>query len=422
MRNNFPERIVITGAGATSPLGDNLETISHNLEQGISGIGHSEMLEGDKFSAGAVAGNTPLPEMPDVDLPGRNLKRDWKKLGQESKHGLVAALDALQSANMEAMKDPELGLLVGSGGSDTDMLRAVSAYLDGSAKRLSPLAVQNSMSDTLRAYLTTLLGIRNAFPGISSACATGLHAIGEAAQQITHQRIDRVLAGAGEGHYPATTIGFDKARALAKKQNDKIRVEPNSRPYDIDRNGFVISSGAGMVVVESLTSAIARDAEECILAEIVGYGNNSDGGTSMTDPNPEQCAEAIKEAMRHIDPAEITSVNPHGTSTPNGDISELNALALAFGGADKVPPIGATKSLTGHSLGATGAQEIIYSILALNGNFVPPTRNIQNLDPAAAEFNIIQVPTSIEQNMILTENFGFGGTNGAMVLKKWTGQ
>ena len=424
-------RVVVTGMGAQTPIGSDLETIGKNLWEGNSGIAFSqEMADADfRSQVAGIAVHPNKMELAEKVAQWQNSSNSRqiskylsRSAGIESLYGIAAGISALVQAEINYAQDSDLALLAGVGGSNTQMVCNVGELIRTHEKGkiykvpfAAGIAAQ-TMASTVAANLTTVLGIKQAFPSVSSACATGIHAIGEAAVNIATGRVNRVLAGGMEGFYLPTTAAFDFPHILASNFNDQP--QKASRPYDKDRGGFVIGSGAGMLVLENLETARARGAK--IYAEIAGYAINSDGKMDMTNADPESMAKCIQSALANTPPALIDYINTHGTGTSEGDPRELLALAKVFGGVEGVPHLSSTKSWTGHMLGAAGAAEAIFSILAMQGNFVPPSGNIENLDPKInPKFKIVQQTMRQQINYVLTTNFGFGGTNGALVLKKF---
>src|SRR5699024_4686766 len=316
----------------------------------------------------------------------------------------------------DEVSNPRTGLIVGSGGASTknqidsiDILRKNNA-----TKRIGPYMVTRTMGSTVSACLATPFKIKGVNYSISSACATSIHCIGNAYEQIQMGKQDVVFAGGGEELHPYMSAMFDAMGALSSKYNDNPSVA--SRAYDKDRDGFVISGGGGIVVVEELEHALARGAK--IYAEITGYGATSDG-YDMVAPSGEGAERCMRQAIATVD-GEIDYINAHGTSTPAGDLPEVRAINKVFG--DKFPKLTSTKSLTGHALGAAGVNEVIYSLLMMENNFIAASAHIDELDPEVAEYPIVRERIdNIELNNILSNSFGFGGTNACVVLSKYKG-
>ncbi|VEW14192.1 3-oxoacyl-[acyl-carrier-protein] synthase 1 [Moraxella caviae] len=306
--------------------------------------------------------------------------------------------------------------MAGSGGASTfDVVNAVDNMREKGLRGVGAMAVPKIMSSTVSATLATGLKIHGASYSISSACATSSHCVGHAAELIALGKADVVIAGGGEGEHWTQSCMFDAMGAMSTQYNDTPTTA--SRPYDKTRDGFVIAGGGGMLVIESLEHAQARGAT--ILAEIVGYGATSDGA-EMVAPSGEGAVRCMQIALNEAGLDKVDYVNSHGTSTPLGDITELNAIATAFGGTDNTPPISSTKSMTGHSLGAVGVQELIYCVLMLNHDFIAPTINITDMDDDAKAFDIVTTTRSARLETVMSNSFGFGGTNAAVILKRFS--
>ena len=320
-----------------------------------------------------------------------------------------------QSHEENQVSNPRTGLIMGSGGPSTaNLLLATDIFREKGVKKVGPYMVPRTMSNTNSACLATPFKIKGINYSISSACATSAHCIGNGAEQIQLGKQDIVFAGGGEELHWTMTLLFDAMGALSSKYNDTPSTA--SRPYDVTRDGFVISGGGGVLVLEELEHAKARGAK--IYGELVGYGATSDG-YDMVQPSGEGAARCMKQAMATVH-APIDYINAHGTSTPIGDIKELQAVKEVF--ADKVPPLASTKSLSGHALGAAGVHEAIYSLLMMNGNFISASANITHLDPGAEG-----VPVVLERidnahlNTVMSNSFGFGGTNATLIFQRYDG-
>lgn len=306
-------------------------------------------------------------------------------------------------------------MVAASGGASTaDVVAAADAMREKGLRGVGAMAVPKIMASSVSATLATGLKIKGLSYSLSSACATSSHCVGHAMELIQLGKADIVLAGGGESEHWTQSCMFDAMGAMSTQYSDTP--QSASRPYDKDRDGFVIAGGGGMVVVESLESAQSRGAT--ILAEITGYGATSDGA-EMVAPSGEGAVRCMQIALAQAGLASVDYINSHGTSTPLGDITELNAIATVFGGAKQTPPISSTKSMTGHSLGAVGTQELIYCLLMMNHEFIAPTINIQNLDDAAKDFDIVTQTRQTALNSIMSNSFGFGGTNAALVIQKF---
>ncbi|MDX1488835.1 MAG: beta-ketoacyl synthase N-terminal-like domain-containing protein, partial [Acidiferrobacterales bacterium] len=313
----------------------------------------------------------------------------------------------------DVISHPRTGLIVGSGGASTENVsRAVDLLREKGIRKVGPYMVTRTMSSTNAACLATALKIHGVSYSISSACATSAHCIGNAYELIQYGKQDVVLAGGGDEDHWTMTMLFDAMGALSSRYNDTPQVA--SRPYDVDRDGFVISGGGGTLVLEELEHARMRGAR--IYAELVGYGATSDG-YDMVQPSGEGAVRCMQQSLEGVN-TPIDYINAHGTSTPVGDISELEAIRKVFGPA--IPPISATKSLTGHALGAAGVHEAIYSLVMMEASFISASANIQNLDPAAADFPIVRErQDNTKLNTVMSNSFGFGGTNATLVFRRW---
>lgn len=407
------KRVVITGAGIVSCLGNDLDTVKEALENGRSGIRFKQEYADLGFKS-CVAGSI---DHDDLDTTGidRKLKRF---MSNASLYAYISALSAIKNAGLsiDAIADnPRVSVVAASGGASTaDVVAAADAMREKGLRGVGAMAVPKIMASSVSATLATGLKIKGLSYSLSSACATSSHCVGHAMELIQLGKADIVLAGGGESEHWTQSCMFDAMGAMSTQYSDTP--QSASRPYDKDRDGFVIAGGGGMVVVESLESAQARGAT--ILAEITGYGATSDGA-EMVAPSGEGAVRCMQIALAQAGLASVDYINSHGTSTPLGDITELNAIATVFGGAKQTPPISSTKSMTGHSLGAVGTQELIYCLLMMNHEFIAPTINIQNLDDAAKDFDIVTQTRPTALNSIMSNSFGFGGTNAALVIQKF---
>lgn len=405
------KRVVITGMGLVSVLGNELESVCTALQQGQSGLRFNQDYA-DKGFKSQVSGSIDKDSL-DVSEIDRKLKRF---MSDASLYAYLSALSALKHANLsleQIADNPRIGLVAGSGGASTfDVVAAVDAMKDKGLRGVGAMAVPKTMSSTVSANLATGLKIQGASYSISSACATSSHCIGHAMELILLGKADIVLAGGGEAEHWTQSCMFDAMGAMSTQYN--ATPTQASRPYDKARDGFVIAGGGGMVVVESLESAQARGAT--ILAEITGYGATSDGA-EMVAPSGEGAVRCMKMALSQAALTNVDYVNTHGTSTPLGDITELNALATAFG--HKNYALSSTKSMTGHSLGAVGVQELIYCVLMMTHNFIAPSINIETLDEGAAGFDIVKTKRDAQLDSIMTNSFGFGGTNATLIIQRF---
>ncbi len=402
------KRVVITGLGLVSCLGNDRSSVARSLRESKSGI--SAIPEYAELGFRSQVGG-----MPDIDLDALIDRKQRRFMGDASAFAHVSMAEAIKDAGLaaDAVADPRIGLIAGSGGGScanqveaSDLLRAKGV------RRVGPYMVTRTMCSTVSANLATAFHIRGLNYSISSACATSAHCIGAAMEQIQLGKQDLVFAGGGEELHWAQTMLFDAMGALSSKYNDTPSVA--SRAYDADRDGFVISGGGGMVVVESLDHAQARGAN--ILAEIIGYGATSDGA-DMVAPSGEGAARCMRQALATVD-GRIDYLNTHGTSTPVGDVAELGAMREVFG--SNVPPFSSTKSLSGHSLGAAGVQEAIYCLLMMEHGFIAGSANIANLDPAADGMPIVRESRDARLDTVMSNSFGFGGTNASLVLRRWS--
>lgn len=407
------KRVVITGAGIVSCLGNDLDTVKEALENGRSGIRFKQEYADLGFKS-CVAGSI---DHDDLDTTGidRKLKRF---MSNASLYAYISALSAIKNAGLSIdtiADNPRVSVVAASGGASTaDVVAAADAMREKGLRGVGAMAVPKIMASSVSATLATGLKIKGLSYSLSSACATSSHCVGHAMELIQLGKADIVLAGGGESEHWTQSCMFDAMGAMSAQYSDTP--QSASRPYDKDRDGFVIAGGGGMVVVESLESAQSRGAT--ILAEITGYGATSDGA-EMVAPSGEGAVRCMQIALAQAGLASVDYINSHGTSTPLGDITELNAIATVFGGAKQTPPISSTKSMTGHSLGAVGTQELIYCLLMMNHEFIAPTINIQNLDDAAKDFDIVTQTRQTALNSIMSNSFGFGGTNAALVIQKF---
>lgn len=404
-------RVVITGLGIVSCLGNDRETVTDALRTGKSGIRFNQSYV-DIGMKCQISGHTEVDDS-NVD---RKLKRF---LAQASTFGYLSALSAIADAGLtpeDVAHKPRIGVLAGSGGSSTaSIVIAADAVREGGLRKVGPFTVPRTMTSTVTAAIATGLKLQGVSYAIGSACATSSHCIGHAMELIQLGKQDIVLAGGGEEEDWTQSILFDAMGAMSTKYNDTPTTA--SRPYSTDRDGFVIAGGGGIVVVEALDHAKARGAR--ILAEIVGYGATSDG-MDMVAPSGEgakRCMQMALDMAAQHDVTEVDYLNTHGTSTPVGDVAELRAIRDVFG--DKSPPISSTKSMSGHSLGAAGVQEAIYCLLMMENGFIAPSINITELDPEAANFDIVQQARPAALNAVLSNSFGFGGTNASLIFKRY---
>ena len=402
------KRAVITGLGIVSSIGNNQQEVLASLREGRSGITFSQELK-DSGMRSHVWGNVKL------DTTGLIDRKVVRFMSDASIYAFLSMEQAIADAGLspEAYQNhPLVGLFAGSGGGSPRFQVFGADAMRGprGLKAVGPYVVTKAMASGVSACLATPFKIHGVNYSISSACATSAHCIGNAVEQIQLGKQDIVFAGGGEELCWEMACEFDAMGALSTKYNDTPEIA--SRTYDAHRDGFVIAGGGGMVVVEELEHALARGAH--IYAEIVGYGATSDGA-DMVAPSGEGAVRCMKMAMHGVD-TPIDYLNSHGTSTPVGDVKELAAIREVFG--DKSPAISATKAMTGHSLGAAGVQEAIYSLLMLEHGFIAPSINIEELDEQAAGLNIVTETNARELTTVMSISFGFGGTNATLVMRK----
>ncbi len=400
-------RVAITGIGIVSCIGNSAAEVSESLKNGKSGISRAEKYVELGF-------RSQIYGMPSLDIEASVDKRVRRFMGEGAAWNYVAMEQAIADAGLEEndIINPMTGLIMGSGGPSTrTLVEAADTTRASGPKRIGPFAVPKCMSSTNSATLATPFGIKGINYSISSACATSTHCIGNAAEMIQWGKQDVMFAGGGEALEWSLSSLFDAMGAMSSKYNDTPATA--SRAYDKNRDGFVIAGGAGVLVLEEMERAQKRGAK--IYAEVSGYGATSDGH-DMVQPSGEGAIRCMEMAMKDLD-VPVDYINPHATSTPVGDIKEIEALRKVFG-AD-CPPISATKSLTGHSLGAAGVQEAIYSLLMMQDDFIAASAHIEELDPDFADMPIVQeTRENAGLNCVLSNSFGFGGTNGSLVMKR----
>ncbi len=403
-------RVVVTGLGIVSSIGNNADEVTESLKAGKSGIVAAPEYKELGFRS-QVMGSIKL------DLDTAVDRRVRRFMGDGAAYNYVAVQEAIRMAGLtEAQVSNErTGLVMGSGGPSTrNIVQSALTAREKGPKKVGPFMVPRCMSSTNSANLSTALKIKGLSYSISSACSTSAHCIGNAFEMIQWGKQDVMLAGGGEELDWTLSVLFDAMPAMSAGYNDTP--ERASRAYDKDRDGFVISGGGGAVVLEELEYAKARGAN--ILAEVVGYAATSDGA-DMVAPSGEGAVRCMKLALQGNDQP-IDYINTHGTSTPVGDITELGAIREVFG--DKVPALSSTKSLTGHSQGATGAHEAVYSLLMLRDDFIAASANIENLDPGAEGFPIVRERRdNAGLRQVMSNSFGFGGTNAVLVFRKFEG-
>ena len=400
------KNVVVTGLGIVSCIGSNVQQTLESLKKGRSGISKNLTYEEMGFRS-HVSGsiNINLSELID--------RKIMRFMSEASGFGYLAAQEALLNAsiNLEEMTTERVGIVAGSGGaSSAAQIEASDIARARGPKRIGPYAVTKTMGSTVSAILGTTLKLQGVNYSISSACSTSAHCIGHAAELIQLGKQDIIIAGGAEQEHWTSSSMFDAMGALSSQYNHSP--EKASRPFDLDRDGFVIAGGAGMLVLEEEEHAIKRNAP--IIARLQGYCANSDG-FDMVSPSGDGAARCMSEAMK-MHGSDIDYINAHGTSTPVGDLAELNAIKKVFGGS--APIIGSTKSMTGHSLGATGAQEAIYSILMMQHDFIAPSINIDNLVEEADGLKISQSMIEKKLNSVMSNSFGFGGTNASLIFSR----
>jgi 3-oxoacyl-[acyl-carrier-protein] synthase-1 len=401
------KRVVITGIGIVSSIGNNKAEVTESLRLGKSGIVVAEDYVELGFRS-HVKGALNIDLKAEID---RKIKRF---MGEAAAYNYIAMREAIGDANLTdaRVSNPRTGLIMGSGGGSTEnQIQAADLLREKGVRRVGPYMVPRTMSSTTSACLSTAFKIKGVNYSISSACSTSAHCIGNAVEQIQLGKQDIMFAGGGEELHWGMSVLFDAMGALSSKYN--AAPETASRPYDATRDGFVISGGGGVVVLEDRDHALARGAH--IYAEVTGYGATSDGH-DMVQPSGEGAIRCMQQALATVN-APVDYINAHGTSTPVGDLKELEAIKAVF--KDKLPYVSSTKSLTGHALGAAGVNEAIYSLLMMENSFLSVSANINELDAGAEGVPLVrEYMPNVELNTILSNSFGFGGTNACLVLQK----
>jgi len=406
-------RAVITGLGIVSCIGIDKKAVEESLRKGTSGITKSLDYEEHGFRS-RVHGK------PNIDIEDFIDKRQLRFMGDGAAFNFIAMQQAIEDSGLEEkeVSNERTGLIVGSGGPSTkNLFSAHKTVIEkGSPKRMGPFMVTRGMSSTNSACIATPFKIKGVNYSITSACSTSAHCIGNAVEQIQLNKQDIVFAGGGEELDWTLSCLFDAMGAMSSKYNDAP--ENASRAFDRDRDGFVIAGGGGVVVVEELGHAIARGAK--IYAEVTGYGATSDG-YDMVAPSGEGAERSMRLALASLNDRKVDYINAHGTSTPAGDVTEIQAVRNVFG-EEKQPLVASTKSLTGHSLGAAGVQEAIYSLIMMENNFISASANVFNLDEEIKSDEVAtRLVEGIELDTVLSNSFGFGGTNASIALSKYTG-
>ena len=401
------KNVVITGMGIVSCIGKDLQEVLNSLKVGKSGITKNTKYEEMGFRShisGSI--NINLAELID--------RKTLRFMSEASGFGYIAAKEAIRNAsiNLSEIDSSRIGIVAGSGGaSSAAQIDASDIARERGPKRIGPYAVTKTMGSTVSAILGTTLGLQGVNYSISSACSTSAHCIGHAAELIQLGKQDIIIAGGAEQEHWTSSSMFDAMGALSSQYNDEP--EKASRPFDTGRDGFVIAGGSGMLILEEEEHAIKRNAP--IIARLKGYSANSDG-YDMVSPSGEGAKRCMSQAINEYG-SDVDYINAHGTSTPVGDLAELNAIKEVFG--KSAPVIGSTKSMTGHSLGATGAQEAIYSILMMQNDFIAPSINISTLVEEAEGLNISQLMMEQKLNAVMSNSFGFGGTNASLIFSKF---
>lgn len=404
------KRVVVTGLGIVSSLGNNAEEVTSSLKQGKSGISYNAAQE-------EVGMRSWISGKPDIDLAEHIDRKQWRFMGDAAGYAFLSMEQAIADSGLapEQVSNVRTGIIAGSGGaSSASQVEAADILRDRGLRRVGPYRVTQTMGSTVSACLATPFQIKGVNYSISSACSTSAHCIGNAMEQIQLGKQDVVFAGGGEELDWSLSCLFDAMGALSTKYNETP--DRASRAYDADRDGFVIAGGGGMLVLESLEHAQGRGAK--IYAEVVGYGATSDGH-DMVAPSGEGAVRCMQQAMATVE-GDIDYINAHGTSTPAGDIQELKAVREVFG--DSTPAIASTKSLSGHSLGAAGVQEAIYSLLMMENDFIAASANVETLDEGAEGMDVVtDARTGVTLNRVMSNSFGFGGTNATLVFQRFEG-
>ncbi len=407
-------RVVVTGLGIVSSIGNDVDEVLQSLKTGRSGIVASPEMAEHGFRS-QIAGTLK------IDVAEHVEKRALRFMGPGAAYAHIAMSQAIADSGLEEsdIVNPRTGLIAGSGGPSTSAMFAAhqTVLKTGATKRIGPFAVPKCMSSTISANLSTAFKIKGINYSITSACSTSLHCIGNAAEQIMMGKQDVMFAGGGEELDWTLSCLFDAMGAMSSKYNDTPATA--SRAFDATRDGFVISGGGGIVVLEELDHALARGAK--IYAEVTGYAATSDGH-DMVAPSGEGGERAMRIALSTLpEDRKVGYINAHGTSTPVGDIGEIEAVRRVFG-QGSTPPVSSTKSMTGHAQGAAGALESIFCLLMLRDDFIAPSINVETLDPALAPNEIAtELVTDAGLDTVMTNSFGFGGTNGSMLLSKYRG-
>jgi 3-oxoacyl-[acyl-carrier-protein] synthase-1 len=406
------KRVVITGLGIVSCLGNDAETVAQSLYEGRSGISLDQSYI-DVQMRSHVSG------APSIDVKEFIDRKQLRFMGDAAAYAYISMQQAIEDAGLQPgdISNTRTGIIAGSGGaSSSSQVEAADLLRERGIRKVGPYRVTQTMGSTVSACLATPFGIKGVNYSISSACSTSAHCIGAAMEQIQLGKQDVIFAGGAEELHWTLSCLFDAMGALSTSYNDTPGKA--SRAYDVNRDGFVIAGGGGMLVVEELEHARGRGAK--IYAELVGYGATSDG-YDMVAPSGEGAVRCMRQALGTVD-GPVDYINAHGTSTPVGDIQELKAVREVYGDQEKIPVIGSTKSLSGHSLGAAGVQEAIYSLLMQQRGFIAESVNIEELDPEAGNLPIARErQDGVDLKRVMSNSFGFGGTNASLVFQKYTG-
>lgn len=400
-------RVVVTGMGIVSSLGNNLEQVTDSLRNVRSGIGFSQQAK-DAGLRSQICGQI------DLDPSERIERKLWRFMCPASGYAYLAMQEAIDQAGLsrETLVSERTGLVMGTGGASTvELMDAIDTHRNKGLRRVGPYRVPRTMGSAINASLATAYGIRGVNYSITSACATSAHCIGHSRALIASGEQDVMFAGGGEDIHWTLSLLFDAMGAMSTRYNETP--DTASRTYDRDRDGFVISGGGGVLVLEALEHAEARGAP--ILAELVGFGATSDGA-DMVAPSGEGAMRCMQQALTHVN-SPIDYINTHGTSTPAGDITELTAIREVFG--PDMPALGSTKPLSGHALGAAGVHEAIYSLLMLKHGFITPSAHIEQLDPAAEGYPIARTLAERPLRRVMSNSFGFGGTNATLIFENF---
>jgi len=403
------KRAVITGIGIISSLGNGVDEVTESLKNGVSGIKKDEVFV-EKGLRSQVSGQVSINPQEHID------RKMYRFMTHSSGYGYLAMEQAIKDAQLDdnLVKNDMTGLVMGTGGTSTeDIVDSVETYYRSGVRRVGPYRVTRGMNSALSSVLATAFGIRGINYSVTSACATSAHCIGTAVEQIQLGKQRVVFAGGADNAHWTLALQFDAMGALSSKYNNAPELA--SRPYDAHRDGFVIASGAGVVVIEELEHALNRDAH--IYGEVIGYAATSDG-KDMVQPSGEGAERCMRLAQKQAGDRKVQYINTHGTSTPVGDSVELKAIQNVFG--DQVPKISSTKSLSGHSLGAAGVHEAIYSLIMMKEGFIAENANLENVEHDASLLPIVTVPEDAELDAVMSNSFGFGGTNASLIFGQYS--